>query len=104
VGRRRSVHVVHRVAGDGGETPNRYIPEITVDIRVHFPPNASRRDALIALHDASDLVQDKLDSLPDSGCVHTDTWFSRSICQEPACGSMHDICSDCGVVVGECAL
>ncbi|MFB6831098.1 hypothetical protein [Streptomyces hydrogenans] len=32
-------------------------------------------------------------------CPHPDTWFDRSVGAEP-CGSMHDRCTDCGVVVG----
>ncbi|MET9349905.1 hypothetical protein [Streptomyces termitum] len=32
-------------------------------------------------------------------CTHPGTWFDRAVCAEP-CGSMHDRCADCGVVVG----
>jgi hypothetical protein len=38
-----------------------------------------------------------------AGCSHRDTWFNRSICAEP-CGSMHDVCVDCGQVVDYCPL
>lgn len=33
----------------------------------------------------------------------TDHWFDRSICPDP-CGSMHDICNECGHPKGGCAL
>jgi len=36
----------------------------------------------------------------ETPCTHPDTWFDRSMCAEP-CGSMHDRCTQCGVVVGE---
>lgn len=36
-------------------------------------------------------------------CRHRNTWFDRTICPDP-CDSMHDVCIDCGVVVGHCAL
>jgi hypothetical protein len=50
--RRESVYVVKRVPADGGEPPNRYIPEITVEIRVHFPPDVNRDKVLKAITDA----------------------------------------------------
>ncbi|WP_432112831.1 hypothetical protein [Streptomyces sp. S1] len=40
----------------------------------------------------------------EAGCSHPYTWFDRSVCADP-CGSMHDRCIECGVVVGHpCAL
>lgn len=36
-------------------------------------------------------------------CEVSDHWFDRSICPEP-CGSMHDVCIDCGRVKGYCAV
>ena len=36
-------------------------------------------------------------------CEESGHWFSRSICPEP-CGSMHDICVDCSLVKGGCAI
>lgn len=44
-----------------------------------------------------------VDSTPTE-CVcdpEPDHWFDRSICPEP-CGSMHNICVDCGRVQGRC--
>ncbi|MFD5107145.1 hypothetical protein [Streptomyces cinereoruber] len=38
-----------------------------------------------------------------AGCGSQDSWVDRSICAEP-CGSMHDCCSNCGAVLGYCAL
>lgn len=36
---RESAIVTHRVyTENGGVSPNAYVPEITVQIRVHFPP------------------------------------------------------------------
>ena len=40
---------------------------------------------------------------PESTCGHPDTWFDRTLCPEP-CGSMHDRCTECGVVLGRCRL
>ncbi|MFC8490701.1 hypothetical protein ACFUJU_07825 [Streptomyces sp. NPDC057235] len=41
---------------------------------------------------------------PCEGCGQSDGyWFDRSVCEEP-CGSMHDRCSNCGAVLGYCAL
>lgn len=37
----------------------------------------------------------------DDGETFTDHWFDRSICPEP-CGSMHDICVECGYPKGGC--
>lgn len=48
---------------------------------------------------------ERLREVPDSiGCRCAepgDVWFDRSICPEP-CGSMHDICNDCGYPLGGC--
>lgn len=37
------------------------------------------------------------------GETFTDHWFDRSICPEP-CGSMHDVCVECGRIKGGCPL
>lgn len=37
--RRASVHVTRQIDTDGGESPNAFVPLITIDIRVHFPPH-----------------------------------------------------------------
>lgn len=34
-------------------------------------------------------------------CGESGHWFDRSICPEP-CGSMHNICTDCGRIKGHC--
>lgn len=41
--------------------------------------------------------------VPASVCVHQETWFDRSVCAEP-CGSMHDRCTECGSILGYCAI
>lgn len=38
---RASVYVVRRIPTDGGESPNRFVPQITIEIRVFFPPHTS---------------------------------------------------------------
>lgn len=38
-----------------------------------------------------------------AACGSPDSWVDRSICAEP-CGGMHDRCSNCGEVLGFCAL
>lgn len=35
-------------------------------------------------------------------CKRRDSWFDRSICPDP-CGSMHDVCINCGMVIGRCS-
>lgn len=35
-------------------------------------------------------------------CGRRDSWFDRSVCPDP-CGSMHDVCTNCGHVIGHCS-
>lgn len=42
MGHRKSISVVLRVPVDGGTSPNATIAQITVDLRVVFPPDADR--------------------------------------------------------------
>lgn len=42
---RKIVHVVLREPADPGEAPNATVGEITVDIRIVFPPHIDRMDA-----------------------------------------------------------
>lgn len=37
---------------DGGESPNRYVPEITAEVRVFAPPRVSQEEVLDALAEA----------------------------------------------------
>jgi hypothetical protein len=41
--------ITHREPTDGGESPNRAIPEITAQIRLHWPPSATAREVAAAL-------------------------------------------------------
>lgn len=36
--RRECVHVANYAKADGGVPPNRFIPSVTVDLRVFYPP------------------------------------------------------------------
>lgn len=36
---RRTAYKIIRIPVDGGESPNAYIPQITVEIRAAWPPN-----------------------------------------------------------------
>lgn len=36
---RKSVYAITDEACDGGESPNAYVPRITAEVRMHFPPN-----------------------------------------------------------------
>lgn len=47
VSSRKIVHVVLREPADPGEAPNATVGEITVDIRIVFPPHVDRRDAWV---------------------------------------------------------
>lgn len=55
--RRRSIYTLLKRRCNGGEPPNAYIPEITVEIRAHFPPHISKDEVRAALfqgfHDAA---------------------------------------------------
>lgn len=44
---RPSVYVRRREKTYGGESPNRFLPEVNVDLRVFYPPN--RESVLLAL-------------------------------------------------------
>lgn len=46
---RPRVHSTVRVPADGGKSPNRYVPEITAEVRVVWPPRADRAAVLGAL-------------------------------------------------------
>lgn len=51
---RPSVYVSLRVPCDGGESPNRFLPEITAEIRLFFPPAAMQPNVTNVLLDAID--------------------------------------------------
>jgi hypothetical protein len=40
--RRPGAYAIVRLQADGGESPNSYAPEITAEIRIHWPPKATR--------------------------------------------------------------
>lgn len=52
MGSRPGFIVDHRVPADGGEPPNQYVAQISIQVRCHFPPRASREEVLAALDDA----------------------------------------------------
>jgi hypothetical protein len=39
--------------------------------------------------------------MSEKRCKHENTWFDRTVCEEP-CGAMHTVCSDCSAVVDYC--
>lgn len=52
------------------------------------------------------LAQARARAAAPSACVcpeETDSWFDRSICPDP-CGSMHNICVECSLPQGGCAV
>ena len=49
---RPAIHITVREPADSGTSPNRYIGQITAQIRLHFPPTASEREVLSALERA----------------------------------------------------
>ena len=58
---RKSAYVIKDVGCDGGVSPNAYVPRITVEIRVYFPPNTvAHRDVLSLLSQAVAETQEKL--------------------------------------------
>lgn len=61
MGRRTSASATIRRAAPGGESPNSYIPEVTVDVRVFFPPMTHDSDVRLALHDAYIAVMRQLE-------------------------------------------
>lgn len=50
---RPNVYVSKIIPCDGGESPNRYVPHITVEIRVFAPPHTPAWDVYRALGDAA---------------------------------------------------
>lgn len=52
---RASAYVIKDVPCDGGESPNAFVPRITVEVRVHYPPNTvSHQQVQEALDEAYD--------------------------------------------------
>lgn len=48
---RPGILVSTKTPADGGESPNRYAPEITVEVRVYWPPKATDAEIYGALHE-----------------------------------------------------
>lgn len=46
---RKSVYAITDQACDGGVSPNAYVPKITAEIRVHYPPNTVTKDEVMAV-------------------------------------------------------
>lgn len=40
--KRTGVHAMHRLPVEQLPSPNSYVPEVSADLRVFFPPNATR--------------------------------------------------------------
>lgn len=58
---RASAYVIKDQPCDGGVSPNAYVPKITVEIRVHYPPNTvTHREVLGVLSQAVQETEDKL--------------------------------------------
>lgn len=51
---RPGLRVTIRKPADGGASPNRYVPVITAEIRLHWPPKATADDIDAALSAAID--------------------------------------------------
>lgn len=44
--------VDHRVPADGGESPNAYVAQVSVQVRCNWPPLATQAQVVTALADA----------------------------------------------------
>lgn len=60
MGRRQSVYVVRKIPTDGGESPNRTVPQVTVEIRVHYPPETPLSKVSDILHTAAHAAEDQM--------------------------------------------
>lgn len=45
---RKSAYTIVDVPCDGGQSPNAYVPKITAEIRVHYPPSTVSFDEVMA--------------------------------------------------------
>lgn len=59
---RLSAVVTLRVPVDGGEPPRQYVPEVTVQVRVHYPALTQMDQVLAVLEDAVAEVRERLAS------------------------------------------
>ncbi len=59
---RKSVVVTMRVPVDGGESPNQYVGEVTVQVRVHYPPLTSFAVVSGTVREATAEVYARLDA------------------------------------------
>ncbi|QFG04536.1 hypothetical protein SEA_JEEVES_61 [Mycobacterium phage Jeeves] len=57
---RECVHIANYAPADGGREPNRYIPSVTVDLRLFYPPTEG---SLVAAQQA--LTETYLDALDE---------------------------------------
>lgn len=53
--------VTVRADADGGVSPNAYFASITAEVRLFWPPRATREQVLDALHQAVEEALDKFD-------------------------------------------
>lgn len=59
---RKGIYAIRDVPCDGGESPNAYVPKVTAEIRVHFPPYTASRDEVRApLLEAIDDVMSQIE-------------------------------------------
>lgn len=48
---RKSIHAITDIPCYGGASPNAYVPKITCEVRLHYPPNTvTEGDVLTALY------------------------------------------------------
>lgn len=59
--RRPGFAVTVRADADGGVSPNTYMPLITAEVRLFWPPRATREQCLDALNDCVEEAMDKFD-------------------------------------------
>ena len=65
--RRPGFGVTVRHDADGGQSPNFYMPLITAEVRLFWPPKATREQILDALEQAVEEAMDKFDQQYEPG-------------------------------------
>lgn len=60
--KRTSAHAMHRLPVEQLPSPNSYVPEVSADLRVFFPPNATRAQVDEALAVVTAAVRAELDA------------------------------------------
>lgn len=65
--RRPGFGVTVRADADGGKSPNTYMPLITAEVRLFWPPKATREQVLDALEQAVEEAMEKFDTTYEDG-------------------------------------